>query len=68
MSRKAKYPKAAETFEVQSAVGSGHAVPLRNLGISNGMRSCLKAKQCERQLGFASDNPLTLLNNTYPSR
>ena len=43
--------------------GRGFAVPLQNLGISNGMRSCLKAKHCEGQLGFASDNPLTLLNN-----
>ena len=46
----------------------GFAVPFRNPGISNGLRRCLMAKQCEWQLGFASNNPLTLLNNIASPR
>ncbi len=55
-------------IETQSVAGRGFAVPFRNLGISNGLRRCLKAKQCKEQLGFASDNSLTLLNNIASPR
>ncbi len=53
---------------MQSAAGRGFTVPFRNPGISNGLRSCLKTKQCKGQLGFASDNSLTLLNNIASPR
>ncbi len=55
-------------IETQSVAGRGFAVPFRNLRISNGLRRCLKAKQCKEQLGFASDNSLTLLNNIASPR
>ena len=47
------------TLEMKSAAGKGLAVPFRNLGISNGLRSCLKTKQCEEQLVSLRQSPHT---------
>ena len=45
--------------EMQSAAGRDFTVSFQNLGISNGLRSCLKTKQCEEQLVSLRQSPHT---------
>ncbi len=51
--------KRRKDLKISQRSGRDFAVPVRNLGISNRLRSCLMAKPCEEQLTSFRQSPHT---------